>query len=246
MTTSIPADDVNDLNRPDPAAQFFLAPFQARTYANLIYLLLSLPLGILHFTVLSTGLSAGLGLVITVLGLPILFFTLLGSWWLTALERRLAIGILGAEVPPMGPTPFQSGMGFRHDLGEFLKNPVTWTGLLYLGLIKLPLGIVSFVMTTALIAVSTSLLLVPFLYPLSFIEMDSIILWWVDTPAEAGLCFLAGLVLTYVSLLLLNGLAVLWKVLAVSMLGNARYAETAPPAPVEPEAPVEPVEAPAV
>jgi len=239
MTTSIPADDVKDLHRTDPIAQFFLAPFQARTYANLIYLLLSLPLGILHFTVLSIGFSTALGLVITVLGLPILFFTMLGSWWLAAMERRLAIGILGAEVPPMGPTPFQSGKGFRHDLGEFLGNPVTWTGLLYLGLIKLPLGIVSFVMTVALIAVSTSLLLVPFLYPLSFIELDSVILFWVDTPAEAGLCLLAGLVLTYVSLLVLNGLAVLWKLLAVSMLGNKRYAAPVPPAPVEPEAPVE-------
>ena len=52
----------------------------------------------------------------------------------------------------------------------------------------------------------------------------------------------------WVKLLILNGLAVLWKLLAVSLLGSARYAEPAPsaPAPVTPEPPAEAAEAPAV
>jgi hypothetical protein len=236
MNASMPADAVQDVQRPDPIAQFFRAPFQARSYTNLLYLLLSLPLGIFHFTFLVTGLSLATGLMITLLGVPILGFTLLASWWLAALERRMAISFLGAEVPPMGPTPFQSGQGFRRDLEDFLGNRVTWTGLLFLGL-KLPLGIFSFVAVVFLVALSMSFLLVPFLYPFSFIEWDGIMLWWVDTPTEAGLCFLAGLLFTYVSLLLLNGLAVLWKGIAATMLGSLRYAapvETAV-APVEPE-----------
>jgi hypothetical protein len=232
MTTSIPADQVQDVSRPDPIVQFLRAPFHARSYANLIYLLLSMPLGLFHFTFLSTGLSLAFGLLITVVGLPILGLTLWGSWWLAALERQMAIGLLGAEVPPMGPTPFRSGMGFRHDLEEFLGNRVTWTGMLYLGL-KFPLGLVTFTLAVTLIAFSTSFLLVPFLYPLSFIEWDSVLLWWVDTPAEAALCFAAGLLFTYASLLILNGLAALWKALAVAMLGSERYAgEPSPPAPL--------------
>lgn len=144
----------------------------------------------------------------------------------------------------MGPTPFRSGLGFRHDLEEFLGNRVTWTGMLFLGL-KLPLGLLSFVVTVTLIALSTSFLLVPFVYPLSLIQMDSLILWWVDTPGEAALCFVIGLAFTYVSLLLLNGLAALWKMLAVAMLGGDLETPPAPVAPVAP-VPVEEPEAPVV
>lgn len=243
MNASIPADEVQDVRRPDPIAQFLFAPFHARSYTNLIYLLLSFPLGIAHFTFLTTGLSLGLGLLITVLGLPILGLTLWGSWWFAAMERQLAIGLLGAAVPPMGPTPFRSGQGFRRDLEQFLSNRVTWTGMLFLGL-KFPLGLFSFCMAVILVAISFSFLLVPFLYPLSFIEWDGILLWWVDSPSEAGLCFLAGLLFTYVSLLLLNGLAALWKVLAVATLGSARFQEPGPATPVVPEE--TPAEAPAV
>lgn len=238
MNASLSADDLQSTPtvRRDPIAQWFLAPFHARSYTNLIYLLLSLPLGLVYFVFLATGLSAGTGLLITLLGLPIVGLTLWGSWWLSVLERHLAIGLLGAEVPPMGPKPFRGGQNFRRDLEQFLGNRVTWTGLLFLGL-KLPLGIVSFVMVVTLVAVSSSFLLVPFLYPLSFVEWDGVMLYWVDSPAEAVLCFVAGLLFTYVSLLLLNGLAAVWKMLAVAALGSARYQ-----APVEiPAASEEPV-----
>ncbi|HKH48512.1 MAG TPA: sensor domain-containing protein [Thermoanaerobaculia bacterium] len=239
MNASIPADDLREHHDGSPIAQLLRAPFQARSYTNLLYLLLSFPLGISHFTFLTTGLALGLGLMITVLGLPIIVLTLWGSWWFAAMERQLAIGLLGAEVPPMGPTPFHSGQGFRRDLEQFLSNRVTWTGHLFLWL-KFPLGLVSFAMVIILIAVSFSFLLVPFLYPLSFIEWDNVLIWWVDSPAEAGLCFLAGLLFTYVSLLLLNGLAALWKVLAVATLGSERFREPVQPAPVEAmEAPTE-------
>jgi len=239
MNASIPANDLRDTQEVSPLVQFLFAPFQPRSFTKLLYLLLSFPLGITHFTFLATGLSLGLGLMITVLGVPIIGLTLLGSWFFAAMERQLAIGLLGADVPPMGPTPFRSGQGFRRDLEQFLGNRVTWTGTLFLGL-KFPLGLFSFFMAVILIAVSFSFLLVPFLYPLSFIEWDGILLWWVDSPAEAGLCFLAGLLFTYVSLLLLNGLAELWKVLAVATLGSARFQEPALPTPLEvTEAPAE-------
>jgi len=248
MTTTIPADGVKDFNRPDPLVQFLRAPFHARSYTGLIYLMLSMPLGIVYFTFLTTGLALGVGMLITVIGLPVLGLTLWGGWWLAALERQMAIGLLGAKVPPMGPTPFRSGLGFRHDLEAFLSNSVTWTGMLFLGL-KLPLGLISFVLAVTLIALSTSFLLVPFAYPMSLIEMDSVILWWVDSPGEAALCFLVGLLLSYVSLLILNGLAAFWKAVAVAMLGGERHVAPgagkpmalAPvePVSVEPEAPAE-------
>jgi len=232
MTTLIPASGLQEgqeapeARLPAPLAQLALAPFQARSYTNLVYLLLSFPLGMAYFIFLVTGLSLSLGLMITILGVPILGLTLVGSWWLAALERRMAIGLLGAAVPPMGRAPFTSGQGFRRDVEELLGNRVTWTGMLFLA-VKSPLSLFTFTIVVTLIALSMSFLLVPFLYPLSFIEWDGVMLWWVDSPAEAALCFLLGLLFTYVSLLLLNGLAAFWKVLATVMLGSERFLSTA-------------------
>src|SRR5258705_9332556 len=93
-------------------AYFFKAPFRLQTYANLLYLLLALPLGIIYFVFLTVGLALGYGLTVVWVGLPILALVFAGSWGLSTLERRLAIGLLGSEVPPMAPPPSASANGF--------------------------------------------------------------------------------------------------------------------------------------
>ena len=62
MNASIPSDDLQGTRTglPEPIAQLLMAPFQARTYGNLVYLLLSFPLGGFHFVFLATGLSLAL------------------------------------------------------------------------------------------------------------------------------------------------------------------------------------------
>ncbi|HZD16503.1 MAG TPA: sensor domain-containing protein, partial [Actinomycetota bacterium] len=58
--------------------RWLLAPYtERRTYTIFLYLLLGLPMGILDFVVIATGLSLGLGLVVTILGIPVLVATLL-------------------------------------------------------------------------------------------------------------------------------------------------------------------------
>src|SRR5262249_28158671 len=61
-----------------------------RTYRAAAYFLLGLPLGILEFVLLVTGLSLGLGLLITLLGIPVLLATLLLARTLASFERQLA------------------------------------------------------------------------------------------------------------------------------------------------------------
>lgn len=217
----------------DPIARIFRMPFQARSFTNLVYLLLSFPLGLAYFVFLITALSLGIGLSITIVGLPLLGLTFLASWGLTALERRMAISLLGAEVPPMGPLG-SGGQGFWADVRQLFSNPVTWTGMLYLLAVKFPLGVVTFVAVTFLVTLSLSFLLMPFVYPLSFLEVDGLMLWWVDTPGEAALCFLVGLVLTFLSLHLLNGIAWIWRQIAVALLGNQRFAASPPATPQAP------------
>lgn len=210
-------------------AGFFLAPVRVRTYTNLMYLALAFPLGIGYFTFLVTGLLLGFGLTIVWIGLPILALVFAGSWGLAALERQLAIHLLGAQVPPMSRPVAAVGepVGFWRTIGEFLGNPVTWKGMAFL-LLKFPLGIVSFIMTVTLLSLSGGLAAAPFLYPWEEITID-LYFWAPDSFAEYLLVGAAGVVLLVVSLNLLNGLAFLWKQVAVMLLGSERFAAPAEP-----------------
>jgi len=201
--------------------RFLRAPLELRSYSNLLFLALAFPLGLAYFVFLSTGLTLGIGLTLIWIGLPLLALVFAVSWALMALERQLAIHLLGAAVPPMAPPPPAVPRGFWRTISDFLGNPVTWKGMGYL-LIKLPLGIVSFVLTVFLVSLSLALLLTPVLYPLGTLDIDGAV-WTVDTPGQALLCGLIGLVIAFLSLHALNGVAAVWRVLASSMLGSRRF-----------------------
>jgi hypothetical protein len=205
--------------------RFLRVPLEARSYTNLLFLALAFPLGLAYFVFLSVGLTLGVGLTLIWIGLPILALVFAASWGLTALERQLAIHLLGAEVPPMGPARPQAPAarrGLLHSVFDFLGNPVTWKGMGYL-VLKLPLGIVTFVVTIFLLAVSASFLIAPFVYPAGLLEWDGFV-WNLDSPAAAVLCGAVGLLLAFLSLHALNGLASVWRMLAGAMLGSRRFA----------------------
>lgn len=208
---------------------FFLAPFRLQTYTNLLYLALAFPLGLAYFIFLMVGLPLGYGLVVVWVGIPILGLVFAGSWWMSALERRLAIGLLGARVPPMAPPPSAEAQGFWQRMKAFFSNPVTWKGMGYL-LLKLPVGVVSFTALVTLLSLSVSLTLVPLLWPWADFSADvDIVIWGPTTFGGALFVGLIGAILLLVSLNLFNGLAGLWRELAVLMLGSERFASPAPP-----------------
>src|SRR5215216_4228285 len=99
--------NLNQEHRSPQAAviHFLTAPFRGRTYANFLYLALAFPLGLAYFILLTVGLSLGVGLTIVWVGLAILALVFALSWGITALERWMAIQMLGAEVPPMAAAP---------------------------------------------------------------------------------------------------------------------------------------------
>ncbi len=208
---------------------FFMAPFRLQTYANLLYLALAFPLGLVYFIFLMVGLPLGYGLVVVWVGIPILGLVFAGSWWMSALERRLAIGLLGARVPPMAPPPTSEVQGFWQRMKAFFSNPVTWKGMGYL-LLKLPVGVVSFTALVTLLSLSVSLTLVPILWPWADFSADfDIVIWGPTTFGGALFVGLIGALLLFVSLNLFNALAGLWRELAVLMLGSERFAAPAPP-----------------
>ena len=57
--------------------------------------------------------------------------------------------------------------------------------------------------------------------------------WYVDTLPEALLCSLLGILLYFVSLHALNGLAWIWRELATLMLGKKRDVTSAAATPVD-------------
>lgn len=205
--------------------RFFTAPIEVRTYTNLLYLALSFPLGLFYFVFLIVGLATGFGLTIIWIGLPILAVVFAASFGMAALERRLAIHLLGARVPPMAPPRTGAPEGLWKMVQEFLANPVTWKGMGFLFL-KFPFGIFTFTLTVALTSLSLGLLLAPVIYPWT----DMFVWFWVvDTLGEALLVSAFGVVTLLVSLNLFNVLAIAWREVAQAMLGSHRFEVPAAP-----------------
>lgn len=225
MTTTAPR-----AFRQIPIGRFLCAPFEPRSYANLLFLTLAFPLGLAYFVFLVVGLALGFGLLIIWVGIPVLALVLAGTWLFVKLERQLAIHLLGAELPPMLPAVRNPKGDLGGRLRDFLANPVTWKGMGYLA-VKFPLGVATFVVCVVLTALSLSLLLAPFFLawapePLSLSVDGS--LWIIDTPAEASLSSLVGLGLAVLAVNLFNVLALAWGKLAVALLGSPRFAAPAP------------------
>jgi hypothetical protein len=222
-------DERDAITVPDALVRFVRAPFRLRTYKNLLYLMLALPLGLGYFVFLSVGLTAGIGLTIIWIGLFLLAVVLAGSWAFAAFERQMAIHLLDAGVAPMLPPAVPAQRTVWQQVRDVLANPVTWKGMAFL-LLKLPLGIVSFIVTVALLSVSSAFLLAPVLSALDgwgVLDFDGVV---IDVSAVGGvwLCAVIGVGLLFLSLNLLNGLAAVWRGTAVLLLGSERFSEAPP------------------
>lgn len=205
--------------RPPTFAETVLHPFiERRTYFALLYALLGLPLGIFYFAFIVTGLSLGLGLLITLAGIPVLVLTLAGCRGLAQLERTLAASLLGASMPRVRPAR-EGGSLWRRLIRE-LRSGATWRELSYL-LIRFVTGIASFSIAVSVLAGGLYYGLVqPFVvarYPSAGIQFDS---WSVDSVSRALLFVLPGLVLLLLAPTIINAQARLERSLASAFLGR--------------------------
>lgn len=209
----------------DGLKKVFGVAFNSQTYLNMLYHLLALPLSIIYIVFLSLGFSLGIPLVILWFGIFILAGTMIGWYGLAGLERKMAIAMLGVPIPPMqDPSTKEHNLWVRFKL--LVRNPVTWKSLVFL-IAKLPIGIISFTALTTLLVLSMSLLSAPVYYqavPITINLGSSTPVWLqhvlIDTPTEAWLMALIGLLLLLVSMHILNGLAWVWGQFARIMLGG--------------------------
>jgi len=136
------------------------------TPGSFTFLLLSLPFGLLYFIATITLLSLGLGTLVIWIGLPIILLTMIMIHGFALLERSMAHSLLGIAFPAQRVQPgYESSLWRRFT--RFLQDPLTWTGMIYMLLIKLPLGIISFTLVLVLPLVSAALALLPLIYLLN-------------------------------------------------------------------------------
>jgi hypothetical protein len=149
-------------------ARAVLPQLASSTRGNIVFLLLSFPLGLISFLIAVIGLSVGLGTLVIWIGLPILFATLFIIRGMAEVERRMASSLLRKPMPYRLPAPSEAPSGFLHRFGRMLSDPYTWTSTIYM-LLKLPLGILSFVLTLTLSVASAALVLFPLGYLISLL-----------------------------------------------------------------------------
>ncbi len=205
---------------------------------SIAFLMLSFPLSLVYFTVTIVGFSLGVGTLVIWIGLPILFATLYLVHGMATIERTMVSTLLRMPHPdqPRGREPVQ---GFLRRFGSLLRDPYTWTGLIYMLFIKLPLGILSFVLTLTSLTVSICLTLLPLAYLINlFVDLillrsgiqpgqNIIIPYFLEIHGSFDLeMFLRsfagvplGIVLGFMSAQMLKGLASFSGVLAHAMLG---------------------------
>jgi hypothetical protein len=111
-----------------------------RTWGELLYAVLGLPLGVAGFTFTFFTLSTSALLLITFVGLPLLAITGLLSRYAGGWIRSLGNALNRDHVP--APAPFRANPGVFGWLGSCLTDGTAWRARLYL-VLKLPLGILT-------------------------------------------------------------------------------------------------------
>jgi signal transduction histidine kinase len=200
----------------------FLNP---RTYGRIAYLLVACALGIVEFTFLVTALSIGLGLAITLVGIPILVGTVYAWGWLAELERRV-IGALTGTVIPSPYRPLPAGNWWAR-LRARLADPATWKDLVFL-LLQFPLGVLACVITVAVLGCGLQALTVPLWYWAVPGNVDLFGVFDADTLPEALAFAPLGALVLAVGIPALGRLGGLYTAYAELLLGsNADPALTA-------------------
>jgi hypothetical protein len=205
------------------AEGFFGVLADPQSYLNIVYLLFSFPLGLFYFILLITGITVGISLAILLIGLVVLFLTLLASRGLAAWERQLSIWLLEAHIPPQPRLALSTDKAWD-SFKAILADSFTWRGFLFL-MLKFPLGIISFVITVFFVAMTLSLLLTPLVYHVVPVTIG---LWRITSLEAALLCLACGLLLGILSIYVMNGLAFVWRALAMALLGPPRGEVAAP------------------
>lgn len=187
------------------------------TYGNLVYLLLSFPLGLTYFVLLTTGISLGIGLYLIVVGLPLLVLVLMLWRQLVKLERLQAKWLLNMETRPEPILRWAEAKRAWPWFRARLSSRLTWKGLGFLFL-KFPLGLGAFVLLVVMLSVSLALVAAPILHKHGLVSVDDVSLLVINSPLHGAGIVLFGLLLLVLSLHLFNGYARIFRWLSGKLI----------------------------
>jgi len=179
---------------PTPAWRSLIEPLvTGRGYRALTHHLLGLPLGVAYFTWFVTAIALGLGLAITLIGIPILTAVLASVRPLLGGERALANSLLDANVAPASLAPQAEGIWQR--LVAYWKDGASRRGMAYL-LLRSVTGVAAFTVAVSAYGTALTLIAAPLLAPLDALDMG----FWEPSTVLEGLALVpAGVVLLIVS-----------------------------------------------
>jgi signal transduction histidine kinase len=202
------------------------APFEARSWREFGYVLLSLPISVVLFSWTVTMVSLGAGLLVTFLGIPVLAAALAGCRGFGALERARARGLLRLEVAEPEPLRVRRP-GAPAWMGAVLKSGTSWRNLLY-ALVQFPWAVFSFSVAVSLWTAGWTLLTYPlwfWVFPmyggqgglqLYGDEHHSV---YLDNPFEITVTALVGLLFTLATPWIVRALTTVDGLLVRGLLG---------------------------
>jgi signal transduction histidine kinase len=123
-------------------ARFLAAQLGKRSWAELAYALVGLPLAVFGFAFTVVTVTYGIALSFTFVGLPLLAVGSIGVRWLGVADRAVARGLLGMRIGE--PARLVSRPGFFGWLRSQLTDMVAWRARVY-QLVRFPVAVASFI-----------------------------------------------------------------------------------------------------
>jgi len=144
------------------ASRFFGVFADPKAWGALFFLLFfSLFSGIIYFTWAVTGISLSLGLMVLIIGLPFIGLFVLSVQGIALVEGRVVEALLGVRMPRRPIFPGKS-LGWWGRFKTLISQKHTWLSIAYM-ILKLPLGIIYFVVFIVLISLALSGIALPIL-----------------------------------------------------------------------------------
>lgn len=197
---------------------FFSALVEARTYLNIVYVLVAFPLSIAFFTIVITGISLSLGLIVIAIGFFIFVGTLMAVRGFRWLDIQLTRVFLGKEIP------MKSGTLSEKKFGDFIRklfsSPVTWKGFVHYLLIKFPLDTVIWSVSISFIAVTLDLLFAPLLLEFWWFSEDDFTRWLIGFFGDVWFLPFMGIIWGMITLHVIRGLAWVSREVNAALLGD--------------------------
>ncbi|WP_329117289.1 sensor histidine kinase [Streptomyces sp. NBC_01353] len=207
------------------------APFEGRTWREFGYLVLGLPLSVAYFALSIALVSAGAGLLITFLGIPVLAGALAMCRGFGAVERARARGLLGLDVAAPEPARGRTG-GAMSWMGAILKSGASWRHLLY-AILHMPWAIFAFTVSVAFWTYGWALFTYPlwqWVFPM-YAGQDGIQLYgdrthafYLDSPFEIAVTSAIGLLFVLAGPWIIRSLAAVDRLMVSGLLGPSRLA----------------------